>query len=212
MAPENEEKTGEGEEEKPAKKGKLKKLIIFGGLGLVLIAGAAAGAMMVLGGDEDTGEEGEEPTASEEIIADAHGEPSPEKKSSHGDSGQDDKGGHGEATGQGGESHDEGPPTTKYVFENPFSVNLMDKGGRRYLQCTIQIDATSFRIVETIKDEIAPLRDTIIMLLSSKTMDEVSSMEGKLKLKQEITMRAELILGTGAIKRINFTEFAIFYQ
>lgn len=206
MAPEKEEKTGEGEEEKPAKKGKLKKLIIFGGLGLVLIAGAAAGAMMVLGGDEDEGEGGEEPTASEEIIADAHGEPLPKKKSSRGGSGHD------EEASDGGEGHDEGPPTTKYVFENPFSVNLMDKGGRRYLQCTIQIDATSSRIVETIEEEIAPLRDTIIMLLSSKTMDEVSSMEGKLKLKQEITMRAELILGTGAIKRINFTEFAIFYQ
>lgn len=204
MAPEKEEKTGEGKEDKPAKKGKLKKLIIFGGLGLVLIAGAAAGAIIVFGGDKDGGEEGEEPTASEEIIADAHGKPAVKKKSSHGASGQGDE--------AGGETHDEGPPSTKYLFKNPFSVNLMDRGGRRYLQCTLQLDTTSPLIVETIEEEIAPLRDTIIMLLSSKTMAEVSSMEGKLKLKQEITMRAELILGTGAIKRVNFTDFAIFYQ
>jgi flagellar protein FliL len=53
------------------------------------------------------------------------------------------------------------------------------------------------------------LRDSIILLLSSQGFEEISTVEGKLGLKQELLSRVNQILGQGAVSRIYFTEFVV---
>ena len=104
-----------------------------------------------------------------------------------------------------------GPPWT-YKFDDPFTVNLYEPTSRWFLQLFLQIEVASPEVLSKFDRNVAPLRDTIILLLSSKTKQELSSIDGKLKLKQEIIIRSENVLGKGAVKTVYFTEFTILNQ
>jgi len=92
-----------------------------------------------------------------------------------------------------------------------FIVNLMDKAGlgKRYLKVKIILeisDEEDKKMVETYKSQ---LRDTILLLLSSQLFSEISTMEGKLELKQALLSRINQVLGEGIVHRIYFTEFVV---
>ncbi len=196
------------EEEQPAPKSK-KKLMMVGGLGVLLLAGGVAAAVIMMKGGD--GAEGPKSTADEisedaggegghgEAKADEHAEP---KVDSHGNPVVDE---HGGAGGSDGEA---GPPWI-HPFADPFTVNLFEPTNRWFLQMYLQIEASSPEVLKSIDRNIAPLRDTVILLLSSKTKKELSTMDGKLKLKQEIVIRIEAVLGKGSVKTVYFTEFTI---
>jgi flagellar protein FliL len=92
-----------------------------------------------------------------------------------------------------------------------FIVNLMDKSHatRRYLKVTmaLEVDGEASRAMAD-KHKIH-LRDTIILLLSDQGFEDISTVEGKLGLKQEIQSRINQILGTGVVNTIYFTEFVV---
>jgi len=71
----------------------------------------------------------------------------------------------------------------------------------------MEIETARPEIVGEMKQNVAPLRDAVIMLLSSKSSDELAKVEGKLKLKQELIFRLESVLEPGSIEAIYFTEF-----
>jgi flagellar FliL protein len=92
-----------------------------------------------------------------------------------------------------------------------FIVNLMDKSGlgKRYLKVTIVLELDGEegkRIVQMHKPE---LKDTILLLLSSQFFDDISTVEGKLELKQALVSRINQALGGTLVHRIYFTEFVV---
>jgi len=92
-----------------------------------------------------------------------------------------------------------------------FIVNLMDKAGlgKRYLKVMIILELGNEedkKIVERHKPE---LRDTILLLLSSQSFNEINTMEGKIDLKQALLFRINQVLGEGIVHRIYFTEFVV---
>ena len=92
-----------------------------------------------------------------------------------------------------------------------FVVNLLDKKGvgQRYLKVTINLEVGSEEDKLLIENHIPQLRDTILLLLSSQTLKEINTMEGKLELKQVLLSRMKQILGDGVVRRIYFTEFVV---
>lgn len=94
---------------------------------------------------------------------------------------------------------------------NSFVVNLMDKKGvgKRYLKVTMQLETGRDEDKLLIENHNPQIRDTILLLLSSQTLDEVNTMEGKLELKQAILSRMKQILGDGVVRRVYFTEFVV---
>ena len=58
-------------------------------------------------------------------------------------------------------------------------------------------------------DKLQKITDSILVLLSSKTFDDVYSVEGKFRLKDEITMRVNRFLLLGHVRDAYFTEFVI---
>lgn len=92
-----------------------------------------------------------------------------------------------------------------------FIVNLMDKAGlgKRYLKVTIELEVggeEKKKMVETHKPQ---LKDTVLLLLSSHSFEEIRSMEGKIELKQALLSRINQVLGVGVVHRIYFTEFVV---
>ena len=92
-----------------------------------------------------------------------------------------------------------------------FVVNLQDKKGfgKRYLKVTMQLEVGKEEDKLLIGNNNPQIRDTILLLLSSQTLKEINTMEGKLELKQTLLSRMNQILGDGVVRRIYFTEFVV---
>ncbi len=91
----------------------------------------------------------------------------------------------------------------------PFVVNLADSKGRRYLKVTMKLELSSDELLEEVEKRQPQIRDVILTLLSSKTSDEVNSMEGKFLLREEIIKRVNTFLITGKITKIYLEEFVV---
>jgi flagellar FliL protein len=91
----------------------------------------------------------------------------------------------------------------------PFVVNLADGKGRRYLKVSMKLELSSDELLEEVEKRQPQIRDVILTLLSSKTSDEVNSMEGKFLLRQEIIKRVNTFIITGKITKIYLEEFVV---
>ena len=92
---------------------------------------------------------------------------------------------------------------------DPFIVNLAGSEGKRFLKVTIFLELSTPEVREEIKGKIQKVTDSILVLLSSKAFEDVYSVQGKFKLKGEITTRVNRFLVVGHIKDAYFTEFII---
>ena len=92
-----------------------------------------------------------------------------------------------------------------------FVVNSYDKKGvgKRYLKISMEIEVAKEEDKVKVENNIPQLRDTILILLSSQTINDINSMEGKLELKHEILLRMNQILGKETVRKIFFTEFVV---
>jgi flagellar FliL protein len=92
----------------------------------------------------------------------------------------------------------------------PFTVNLADPGGNRYLRTTIALELSKekeFPAEVTAKEP--KIKDIILSILSSKKFDEVNTAQGKVALKQEILRRLNTVMTGGRVMDIYITEFVV---
>ncbi len=92
---------------------------------------------------------------------------------------------------------------------DPFTVNLVSSNADRYLKCKIDLELDSPNLQKEIDKKLPAIRDMIIQILSSKTVEEIQTARGKEKLKEEIKRKLNSILTTGEIRHIYFTQFVI---
>lgn len=90
-----------------------------------------------------------------------------------------------------------------------FVVNLNDPGGKRYLKTKIELEYVDELIGEELRQRLPQLRDVILLLLSSKGLDEIQGVEGKIALRRELIQRINQTLKTGKVRNIYFTQFVI---
>ena len=96
------------------------------------------------------------------------------------------------------------------VFDlETFIVNLMGDSGRRYLKITIKMELSSEELKTEMTQKMPEVRDNILVLLSSKSYDDVADISGKIRLRAEIINRVNNALTTGEIRKVYFTEFVI---
>ena len=90
-----------------------------------------------------------------------------------------------------------------------FTVNLKSDAGRRYLKCTLSLELEGEELSLELDAKSAVLRDRIIRILTSKTLEEISSKKGKQKVSNQIMDTLNAMISDGEIKGIYFTEFVI---
>ncbi len=88
-----------------------------------------------------------------------------------------------------------------------FLVNLADPGGEHYLKTTISLGLRKEVDEKKMEEEFAPIKDAIISVLSSKKQDEISTPEGKEKLKAALKERINKTIGDKVVE-VYFTAFA----
>jgi flagellar FliL protein len=86
-------------------------------------------------------------------------------------------------------------PRLPPVFEKlePFVVNLADRG--RYLQVGIELRVVDPKVQAEVKKLVPEIRNGILLVLSGKRAEEISSAEGKMRLQLEIRQAANRALG-----------------
>jgi len=90
-----------------------------------------------------------------------------------------------------------------------FTVNLKSDAGRRYLKVTLSLELEGEELSLELDAKTAVLRDRIIRILTSKTLEEISSKKGKSKVESQIMDTLNAMISDGQIKGIYFTEFVI---
>jgi flagellar FliL protein len=90
-----------------------------------------------------------------------------------------------------------------------FIVNLADKGGKRYLRVSIDLELGNPDMQVEIINRLPQVRDSILMILPSKRFDDISSVDGKVALRNEILATLNGFLTQGQITKIYFKEFVV---
>ncbi|MEA3228993.1 MAG: flagellar basal body-associated protein FliL [Campylobacterota bacterium] len=90
-----------------------------------------------------------------------------------------------------------------------FTVNLKSDAGRRYLKVTMSLELEGEELSLELDAKSPVLRDRIIRILTSKTLEEISSKKGKQKVSTQIMDTLNSMISDGQIQGIYFTEFVI---
>jgi flagellar FliL protein len=91
----------------------------------------------------------------------------------------------------------------------PFIVNLVDPSGKRYLKATLSLELDRAEVKSEIETKTVKIRDAVLVLLSSKSFGDISTPEGKRRLREEIVTRINTFLTTGRVTGVYFTEFVV---
>lgn len=90
---------------------------------------------------------------------------------------------------------DEHAAAPKYIELGTFTANLVHEEGDRYLQITISLKLSSPEMEEKIKASNPEILHRVNMLLQSKRPSELSTVEGKEKLAQDLKTHINYVLG-----------------
>jgi flagellar FliL protein len=123
-------------------------------------------------------------------------------------------GGH-KAGGHGAEAKKEEPEKPPvFTRLEQFTVNLQKSDGEdHYLQVEVDLQIAEDKVNEHIKLRMPQIRNAMLLTLSSKTADELSSVEGKQKLAADIAGQINKIIGAKEPKEgvvnVYFSSFVI---
>ncbi|HXE95076.1 MAG TPA: flagellar basal body-associated FliL family protein [Dongiaceae bacterium] len=177
--------------------GKKKMIIIIGAVAVALIL--AAVAFMTMGkSDKKANKEGETAQAGGAAApaADGHGAPAAAPAA----------GGHGGSPAAGGAAA--GPAANIFPLE-PFIVNIYDGQELRYLKVKVELEMVGPAVKGEIEGRLAPIRDSILILLSAKTLHDIQDVQGKNALKDEILGAINKNIPPGKIAKVYFTDFVV---
>lgn len=124
------------------------------------------------------------------------------------------------AEGQGGEAKAKGEGSAdnasagpegvgELVSIPPLLVNLAEPQGRRYLKLALDIEVKDKIAADELNKSMPKVKDALILLLSSKTYEDLGSLENKILLKKEVVERLTLVLGEQKVLRVYITEIVV---
>lgn len=90
-----------------------------------------------------------------------------------------------------------------------FTLNLRSEHGNTYLVVKLDLELSISELKNELDAKNAVIRDAILRILTSKSLEDLSSDEGKERSIDEIINDLNLMLHDGYIKNIYFTEFIV---
>ncbi|MDO7252980.1 flagellar basal body-associated protein FliL [Helicobacter cappadocius] len=170
------------EEQQAPKQNKTLIFVIIGVIVFLLIIGIVAGVLLLGGNKSDDEAKDSEATASAQLQKKPNGEARTSNYLNIG---------------------------PLYQMPEPFIVNLVTQSGRRYLKTSISLELSNEKLQKEVEAKSTIIQDSIIEILSSKSIEEIATTKGKDRLKDEIVNRINSFLIDGYIKNVFFTEFVI---
>lgn len=90
-----------------------------------------------------------------------------------------------------------------------FVVNLLSESGNRFLKVALDLELNDAKLQPEMDHKKSMIRDIVIRTFSSKTFEEISTLKGKDKLKEEVLDKINENLSDGYVKNIYFTDFVV---
>ncbi len=90
-----------------------------------------------------------------------------------------------------------------------FIINPAGTGGTRYLMINLGLESAEGSVLEELKEKEIVVRDTVLKLLSQRTVEELADISLRAQLKQELREAVNGILKKGKIDRVYFTQYVL---
>ncbi|MEI6724164.1 MAG: flagellar basal body-associated protein FliL [Betaproteobacteria bacterium] len=93
-----------------------------------------------------------------------------------------------------------------------FTVNITGGGGDRFLQVAFSLELADPKVSDELKQQMPVVRSRLLLLLSSKTAEDLGNLAGKQKLMGEILAEARTPLADSEMpgKGVNHVHFSSF--
>ncbi len=89
-------------------------------------------------------------------------------------------------------------------------VNLSGSNARRYLKAKVNLEAKDAETKKKIEAKAIPIKDRLISILSSKTLEDIDGLEGQESLRGEIKKNIDAILKMeNGVLQVYFSEFVV---
>lgn len=200
MAEEETDKEESEDEEGEAPSGRGRTRLLLGLAAVLLVLAGAGIGFVVFSGHPDPPEEaGEEASEADSEEAEAHPLDVAEREHPRAEPPE-----HENPPNPGARAL----PGKMYTLDS-FIVNIRDRDRDRYLKLRVELELSNDEASEEIEARLPQVRDLVISLLSSKAFDEIRSMEGKDLLREELLHRINMLLTSGTIRSVYFTEFVV---
>lgn len=181
----DEQNTEENGEEVEKKSSNTLMIIIIVVLFLIVLIGAVVGFLLMSGDDEQQAQ----------YAPQANERPAPKQSRSNTNTNYED-------------SRQLSDIGILYPLDT-FTVNLKSDAGRRYLKVTMSLELDADELSIELDNKSPVIRDRVIRILTSKTLEEISSKKGKQKVSMQIMDTLNAMISDGQIKGLYFTEFVI---
>ncbi|WP_417552395.1 flagellar basal body-associated FliL family protein [Marinomonas fungiae] len=104
-------------------------------------------------------------------------------------------------------------PAIYLDLDQPFVVDFLVSGKQRYLQLNMTLKSRDQGQIDAVKLHMPLIRNSLVLLFSSQSFDELQTIEGKQKLKSSAVETINNILtqetGMGGIEDVLFTNFVM---
>lgn len=113
----------------------------------------------------------------------------------------------------GGSNNEEAPTTARALgvttsFEN-LTVNPAGTDGTRYLMVSIVFEAQTQQILDELTAKEVAVKDTLLHILSSKTVPELSDMSTRNPLRERLREATNAFLTSGQLTHLYFTQYVM---
>ncbi|MEX1055429.1 MAG: flagellar basal body-associated FliL family protein, partial [Rhodothermales bacterium] len=97
----------------------------------------------------------------------------------------------------------------QFTTLNDVMLNPADSGGKRFLVVSLGLETRTADVIAEIEERDIVVRDAVLRLLSGYTSEELSSIELRSRLKDEILAELNQVLQKGEIDRLYFTQYLL---
>jgi flagellar protein FliL len=91
----------------------------------------------------------------------------------------------------------------------PFVINLAGSGGKRFLRTKMDLEMKDQATFDQVHAQLPRVKDKILTILSAKKFEDINTVEGKNKLRAEITTTIDALFSKGAVTNVYLTEFVV---
>ena len=103
----------------------------------------------------------------------------------------------------------EKPAALSILPMDAFVVNIAETNGERYLKIVIQLEVSDPAVGSELEQIKPRIRDSILDLLTPKTLKDLTDLAGKQRLREDVAGRINNILQRGKVTKVYFTDFVI---
>ncbi len=109
----------------------------------------------------------------------------------------------------GSSSNDDGRTYGDFYTIEGIVVNPAESQGKRFLLIDIAMETSSANVIAELDDKNVVIRDSILKVLASQTVADLSALDKRTILKEDIRDAVNRILGQGKVDHLYFTQFVL---